>query len=517
MKTIGNYVFTSNPYQNPYCGSSFTGLKFASGSQLETIGDYAFGGKSTGMTGDITIPSTVRTIGESAFNWLGASSMNGSLTLGGGESLDIGAYAFYNCGFNGNLTLLNGVSSIGNYAFQNASKLTGSLIIPGSVKTIGANGFASCQGFRSLQFAEDSVLTSIGNNAFTSWLNVTGDITIPKTVQTIGDSAFYSWRRTNDFVASNPDTNFNLTLGSGDKDYPLMVGGNAFYGLYYTGTLTLLEGVTQLGKSNYGTVFSGSHFTGPLVIPSSMRLIGQNVFSNCTGFTSLTIKEGEVAKDENGTLIAEKDANGVLIKGLEICYGAFYNCTGMTGDLIVPDSVITLDYMAFNGCTGFDGDFVVTRNWTSPYPTFPYVYSSNFKNIYVPIVKNLYASYSFNSCTLKNTTTIYAPEGLNLGNSANAANIERYTDYASLKAKIGDKYPWRDDTESYSISAPESDPIMEEPQTIEEAPDEEEPTEEDIDKKIEEPVTEILSEESEPDTEEPTEESSEEETQEPSP
>ena len=90
--------------------TGITGLTLNEG--LESIGGYAFN-NTTNLTGILTIPSTVNTIGH---------------------------YAFRNTGITG-LTLNEGLESIGEYAFAYATNLTGSITIPSTVKTIGGNAF----------------------------------------------------------------------------------------------------------------------------------------------------------------------------------------------------------------------------------------------------------------------------------------------------------------------------------------------------------------------------------------
>lgn len=82
------------------------------------IGDHAFSG--CGLTGLLTIPNSVKTIGD---------------------------YAFYGCsGLSGWLTIPNSVTSIGNHAFSGCGGLFGSLTIGSSVKRIGWYAFYECSG-----------------------------------------------------------------------------------------------------------------------------------------------------------------------------------------------------------------------------------------------------------------------------------------------------------------------------------------------------------------------------------
>jgi uncharacterized repeat protein (TIGR02543 family) len=87
------------------------------------------------------------------------------------------------------LVIEAGVTSIGSYAFQNHS-FTGELTIPEGVTTIGVRAFSGCAGFTSHLTIPEGV-TTIGDRAFSGCLLFDG-VTIPTTVTSISASAFIS-------------------------------------------------------------------------------------------------------------------------------------------------------------------------------------------------------------------------------------------------------------------------------------------------------------------------------------
>ena len=90
-------------------------------------------------------------------------------------------------------TIPDGVTSIGNYAFQRCDSLT-SVTIPNSVTSIGEYAFYECSALTSITIP-DSV-TSIGNWAFEDCTSLES-IVIPDSVKSIGDRAFkYSGLKT---------------------------------------------------------------------------------------------------------------------------------------------------------------------------------------------------------------------------------------------------------------------------------------------------------------------------------
>lgn len=72
----------------------------------------------------LTIPGSVETIGDSAFNQIGGPNDDPSPLT--------------------SLTLGNGVKTIGEYAFNGNTNLTDKLILPDSVSSIGKGAFADC-------------------------------------------------------------------------------------------------------------------------------------------------------------------------------------------------------------------------------------------------------------------------------------------------------------------------------------------------------------------------------------
>lgn len=90
----------------------------------------------TGVSGTLTLPSTLETIGNVTFS--GAS-------------------------FSGTLTIPENVTSIGEAAFMN-NNFTGTLVIPDNVQTIGAHAFKGLSGITRIEIG--SGVTSIGTEAF---------------------------------------------------------------------------------------------------------------------------------------------------------------------------------------------------------------------------------------------------------------------------------------------------------------------------------------------------------------
>ena len=94
----------------------------------------------------------------------------------------------------------------------------------------------------------------------------------------------------------------------------------------------------------------GTATTGPLSIPETVTYDGTTytvtkiescAFFNCSGFT--------------GSLIIPNSVES-------IGEGAFYGCSGFTGSLIIPNTVTEINNMTFYGCSGFTGSLTIPNS-----------------------------------------------------------------------------------------------------------------------------------------------------------
>ena len=186
----------------------------------------------------------------------------------------------------------NGVTSIGNCAFDGCSSLT-SVTIPNSVTGIGNWAFYGCSSLTSA-IIPDSV-TSIGEDAFNGCKSLTS-VTIPNSVTSIANGAF-----------SNCSS---LT------------------------SVTIPDGVTSIGES----AFYGCSSLTNVTIPKSVTSIGDWAFSNCTSLTNVTIPKS-VTRIGFGAFSGNNATITVASGNSEYCSvaGALYNKQKTT--LIYPGMI----------------------------------------------------------------------------------------------------------------------------------------------------------------------------------
>ncbi len=184
--TIPNGVASIEVYVFQGC----SGLKSVTiPNSVKSIGYAAFFSCS-GLT-SVTIPNSVTSIGDRAFGYCSGlkaflvgsgnanySSANGLLLSKDGKKLIFGV--------NGDVTIPNSVTSIGDNAFYNYSGLT-RVTIPNSVTSIGEYAFSGCRGLTSVTIGNH--VTSIGYRAFVACSGLTS-VMIPKSVTSIDWEAF---------------------------------------------------------------------------------------------------------------------------------------------------------------------------------------------------------------------------------------------------------------------------------------------------------------------------------------
>ena len=157
------------------------------------------------------------------------------------------------------------VEEIGDYAFAETKSLTGRIVIPDKVVTIGNNAFQNSYFNGTLHIGES--VQTIGEYAFNRCKG-TGDIIIPDNVVTLGKYAFSVCK------------NFNGNL---------IIGNNV--GIIEERTFnecTGLSGILKLGNSitsiNEYAFYKCSSLTGNVDLPETVIYIKDYAFYGCIGF-----------------------------------------------------------------------------------------------------------------------------------------------------------------------------------------------------------------------------------------
>lgn len=217
------------------------------------------------------------------------------------------SYHSYNASLTGKLYL--SVNCLTPPLFRGCTGLTGTLTIPDGITTITTYGFNNCTGLTGL--------------------------TIPNSVTTIGEAAFTAC------------TGFtSLTLSTALTS----IGTNAFYGC--------------------------SNITTSLVIPANVTSIGEGAFAHIP-FSSIDVSANptryhvhdEVMYQESNhmAIYSRKGNTGTITFESDTLYIGSHCCASnsRSGDLSIPNGVLTINSAAFSGCNSFNGSITIPGSVTT--------------------------------------------------------------------------------------------------------------------------------------------------------
>ena len=206
----------------------------------------------------LVIEDGVTSIGNYAFNYLSNLS---SVTIPDSVT-KIGNYAFQYCSILPSISIPSSVTSIGSYAFYNCAGLTG-ITLPDSVEFLGTYVFYDCDALTSVKLSNG--LLAISSYAFYSCDALTS-IVIPDGVTSIGSCAFAYCDKMSKVTISNTvgtigdhafyyiDSKLNITYCGTSSQWSIVSKGSYWSDytsevITYHPTCTLDEGVMRIEPS----------------------------------------------------------------------------------------------------------------------------------------------------------------------------------------------------------------------------------------------------------------------------
>ena len=201
-----------------------------------------------GSGGNVTIPSGVTSIGNSAFR--GRSYLT-NVTIPSGVT-SIGERAFEDCSSLTSITIPDSVTSIGELAFEGCSSLT-SITIPDSVTGIRPWTFKDCSSLTSITIP--SSVTYIYESAFENCSSLTS-VTIPDSVTSIASTAFENCSSLTSIAIPSSAT----YIGAMAFD-----GCSSLTDVYYSGSEAQWKAISINGTKNTALTSAAIHYnsTGP--------------------------------------------------------------------------------------------------------------------------------------------------------------------------------------------------------------------------------------------------------------
>ena len=293
-------------------------------SNVASIGNSAFQNCTT-LNNITIIPSSV-TMGTSAF-----SGISGTITVSG----NIPTYAFKDVTALTNVTIAQGVNTIGDYAFYNCTNLQ-SLSIPQSVTRIAHRALQGCTNLQSLSiptfvntieyaaFADCWSLKSIEIPQGVGYIAgallwqcfALTSVIIPSSVTSIEEYAFLRCSLLSNITINS--SNVSIRLGTNSS---LGVNISPFLGI--SGTITVYGNIPE-------SAFRGVTALTNVTIASNVPSIGNYAFIGCSNITSIQTQSSPLL-------------TSIGISSLQ-------GCTNLQ-TFSIPSNVNTIEYSAFEGCS----------------------------------------------------------------------------------------------------------------------------------------------------------------------
>ena len=327
--------------------------------------------------------------------------------------------------------LQDGVTSIGNAAFNNCSSLT-DIFLPNSMLEIGDSAFFNCISMKNISIPDE--VSYLGENAFAGCdqLNV---FYHPGSLfdETVFDLMYnfnpaFVWKVTENGTLSGimcPSNVSRVTIPECVKT----IGSFSFAG-YNDFTEVIIPGSVIVIEDNAFGECSG---LTSMIIPDSVTYIGDYAFMYCSGLTSVTLPNQLTSIGVDVFCGCRSLADITIPNSVtDIGEGAFAECNSLIS-ILIPDNVISIGDNAFSGCSRLTEIQVSSNNeyfcseegiLFNKDKTELVIYPGGKEESFyiIPDSVQSIADASFRSCS--NLTGVVIPDGVNqIGDYAFSYNL----------------------------------------------------------------------------------------------
>ena len=330
--------------------TALTDITFETG--ITKIADHQFDGAPIKS---ITIPSTVTTIGMSAFS----------------DCTNLTA-----------IDLPTSVTEIEGYAFEKCTGLT-AVTLPKHLRVLGVDAFAGCTALKS-------VFIPLSLQNATSPFRKCAALT---------DVTFEAGR------TELPDT---LLQGSGIRQLIIpqtvtKIGYSAFTDCTQLTAITLPDGLLELGNE----AFKGCTALTAVALPDSLTTLGYGVFRDCSALTAMEFPAGiqSLSWSNSGMLRNCTSLRSVKLPETASSLGDYFfaGCTSLK-QIVLPDSVTEIGSNVFNGCTALTDVTLSTNLQAIPANTF--YGCASLQTLVAPYAVTKIGKTAFANCTSLTSLTL---------------------------------------------------------------------------------------------------------------
>lgn len=279
--------------------------------------------KYLGNSKNVTIPSTVKIIGEEAFR----SKMEITRIVIPDTVIKIRNSAFYGCTNLKEVKMSKKVTALGEGVFNGCKSLT-TIKLPDTLTHLGDGAFLECSKLKNITIPPK--ITKLRYQIFRGCTSLT-NVTLPNKLSYLGNSTF------------NGCTSLkSITIPSSVT----ILGNSAFYGCTSLTSITLPDKITMIN----GETFSGCTSLTKVTLPAKLTSIGFHVFSGCSSLANIIIPDTVISIDTSAFYRC-KSLTSVTIprKVTVISSSLFYECTSLK-TVILPDTIASIEGHAFYGC-----------------------------------------------------------------------------------------------------------------------------------------------------------------------